>query len=71
MEKKYMVFVDELQLAALKVLVNEMLTDAIKFQDKGRIIAITGLLNQLNNLRAYHAKAKSFMAIAKEQVLGK
>ena len=71
MDKKYMLFVDMLQVAALKVAVNEMLTDAIQAQDRGRILALTGLLNQLNNPREYQPKAKSAMTLVKEQVLGK
>ena len=71
MDKKYLLFVDLLQLAALKVAVNAMLTDAIKAQDRGRILALTGLLNQLNNPRAYQAKARSTMTLVKEQVFSK
>jgi hypothetical protein len=70
MNQKYLLFVDELQLEILRDRVNELLDAAIAAGAKLHILALTGLLQQLEQPRKVRQHAKGFLAIAKEQLLG-
>ncbi len=61
----------EVQLWILKDNVGTLLDAAIAAQVKEQIIALTKLLDQLENPREVRDRAKGFRAIAQEQVLGK
>ncbi len=70
MSKKYMLFVDEVQLWILRENLNPLLDAAIRAQVKEHIVALTKLLDQLENPRELRERSKGFLDLAKEQVLG-
>lgn len=70
MNKRYLLFVDDAQLWILRENVSELLDLAIQAQAREHIVALTLLLEQLENPREVRDRAKGFLDIAKEQVLG-
>ena len=71
MSKRYMVFVDEAQLAVLIVQVKQVLDKAIATQRAELIIPLAGLVHQLKNPRELRDKQRGIFPLVKEKVLGK
>jgi len=71
MSKKYMLFIDDVQLWILRENLSKLLDLAIQTQVREHIVAVTTLLEQLEHPREARERSKGFLELAKKQVLGK